>query len=135
VTEALTRGIHHLGLAVRDLDGTVAFFTEALGWTVVGRNDDYPSAFVSDGSITLTLWRVRDPETAIGFDRRSNLGLHHLALAVPDVAALHETFERVSTYPGVSVEFAPGPFRAGSDKLHCIVAIPDGIRLEFAASN
>lgn len=132
MTEALTRGIHHLGLAVRDLDATVAFFTTALDWSEVGRNADYPSAFVSDASITLTLWQVKEPETAHGFDRRANVGLHHLALAVPDEAALHATFERVSAHPGVTVEFAPGPTRPGSPNLHFIIALADGIRLEFA---
>lgn len=133
MTEALTRGVHHLGLAVRDLGASVDFFIQTLGWKEVGRNDDYPCVFVSDGSITLTLWRVKDPGTAIGFDRRANIGLHHLALAVPDEPALQATFERVSAHPGVTVEFAPGPFRPGSENLHFIVAMADGIRLEFAA--
>ena len=133
MSEAITRGVHHVGLAVPDLDTAVAFFTDALGWTLVGRNDGYPSAFVSDGSVMVTLWRVADPDTAAAFDRRANVGLHHLALAVADEAALHAAFDRVRMHPGVIVEFAPGPIRPGLEQQHFICAMPGGLRLEFTA--
>jgi len=131
MSEALTCGVHHVGLAVPDLDAAVTFFCGTLGWKELARNEQYPSAFVSDGSTTLTLWRVADPATAIPFDRRANIGLHHLALAVPDEAALLATFEKVSSHPGVVIEFAPGPVRPGVDRKHFICAMPGGLRLEF----
>jgi len=133
MSEAITRGVHHVGLAVPDLDAAVAFFTGALGWALVGRNDGYPSAFVSDGSVMVTLWRVADPDTAAAFDRRANVGLHHLALAVADEAALHAAFDRVRMHPGVTIEFAPGPIRPGLEQQHFICAMPGGLRLEFTA--
>jgi catechol 2,3-dioxygenase-like lactoylglutathione lyase family enzyme len=133
MTEAITRGVHHVGLAVPDLDAAVAFFADALGWRVVGRNDAYPSAFVSDGTVMLTLWRVADPDAATPFDRRANVGLHHLALAVDDAAALDAAFERVRAHPGVAIEFAPGPIRPGAEQRHFICAMPGGLRLEFTA--
>jgi catechol 2,3-dioxygenase-like lactoylglutathione lyase family enzyme len=132
MTSTLTRGVHHVGLAVPDLDGVVQFFIEALGWELVGARPDYPAAFVSDGSITLTLWRVADPENAIAFDRRANIGLHHLALAVADEATLMTVYERVRHHPGVETEFAPEPNRASSSIRHFICAMPGGIRVEFA---
>jgi catechol 2,3-dioxygenase-like lactoylglutathione lyase family enzyme len=127
----ITLGLHHVGLAVPDVDAACKFFCEALDWTVIGRNDEYPSAFVTDGTVTLTLWRVSDPVSAVAFDRRSNIGLHHLALAVIDEMALQITYERVMQHPGVVIEFAPGPVRAGSDRKHFICAMPGGLRLEF----
>jgi catechol 2,3-dioxygenase-like lactoylglutathione lyase family enzyme len=131
--EALTCGLHHVGLAVPDLVAATGFFCDALGWWEVGRNEQYPAAFVSDGSVTLTLWLVSDPTTAVAFDRRANVGLHHLALTVDDEAALDVTFARVSRHPDVSIEFAPGPTRPGSHRKHFICAMPGGIRLEFVA--
>jgi catechol 2,3-dioxygenase-like lactoylglutathione lyase family enzyme len=127
-------GRHHVGLAVPDLEAAIDFFRDALGWKELGRNDAYPAAaagFITDGSTTLTLWRVEDPATAVPFDRRRNVCLHHPALAVADEPALHTAFEKVRTYPGVSVEFAPGPPWVGSDRKHFIIAMPDGLRLEF----
>lgn len=132
MTSTLTHGVHHVGLAVPDLDGAVRFFIEALGWEIVGGRPDYPAVFVSDGSVTVTLWRVADPENAIAFDRRANIGLHHLALAVRDESTLTTVYERVRHHPGVETEFAAEPNRPGSSTRHFICAMPGGIRVEFA---
>ncbi|UPG94545.1 VOC family protein [Luteibacter aegosomatissinici] len=133
--QSATCGIHHVGLAVPDLDTAMDFFVDALGWESLGRNDDYPAGFVSDGVITLTLWRVAFPTEATPFDRRKNVGLHHLAIAVSDEAALHAVFARVSNFPGVTIEFPPGPTRPGSARMHFICGMPGGIRLEFTPLN
>ena len=132
MTDALTHGVHHVGLAVRDLDEATSFFCGTLGFKEVGRNDVYPAVFVSDGGVTLTIWRVSDPQNAVAFNRKTNIGLHHLALAVADQVALATVYERVRSHPGVVVEFAPEPVLAGSTTHHFICAIPGGIRIEFA---
>ncbi len=132
MTEKLTRGAHHIGLTVPDLDEARAFFCGVLGFDEVGGVPAYPSIFVSDGAILLTLWRAADPLTARAFDRRTNIGLHHLSLAVADDAALEAAWAEISAHPGVVVDFAPGPMRPGSATRHFLVFIPGGIRIEFA---
>jgi len=132
VTDKLTRGVHHIGLTVPDLDQARAFFCGVLGFDEVGGVPTYPAIFVSDGGILLTLWRAADPITARPFDRRSKIGLHHLSLAVADDAALQRTWKKVSTHPEVVVDAAPGPIRPGSATNHFLVFIPGGIRIEFA---
>src|ERR1700733_2742410 len=84
------------------------------------------------GVVTLTIWRVTDPGNAVPFNRKTNIGLHHLALAVADEAALATVYQRVSKHPGVMLEFAPEPVRPGSTTHHFICAIPGGLRIEFA---
>ena len=81
---ARTRGAHHVGLTVPDVEVARRFFVEALGFDTVGGWPDCLAAFVSDGTLMITLWRAADPDTATPFDRRANLGLHHLALRVGD---------------------------------------------------
>ena len=132
MTNALTRGAHHIALAVPDLDAATRFFCDTLGFSVVGERPDYPARFVSDGTTLLTLWQVSDPATATQFDRRANIGLHHLALAVADDATLETVHARVSGHPGVTIEFAPEPTREGATTRHFICAMPGGIRIEFA---
>jgi catechol 2,3-dioxygenase-like lactoylglutathione lyase family enzyme len=132
MTDKLTRGVHHIGLTVPDLDQARRFFCDLLGFDEVGGVPDYPSIFVSDGSILLTLWRAADPVTARAFDRRANIGLHHLSLAVADDAALEVAWGKVSTHPEVVVDAVPGPIRSGSSTRHFLVFIPGGIRIEFA---
>ena len=129
---ALTKGAHHIGLTVPDLDQATAFFRDALGFAVVGEVPDYPARFVSDGTTLLTLWQAKDPAKAARFDRHRNVGLHHLALAVTDRAALDRVHGRIADWPGVELEFGPGPMRPGSSVDHLIAAIPGGIRVEFA---
>jgi predicted pyridoxine 5'-phosphate oxidase superfamily flavin-nucleotide-binding protein/catechol 2,3-dioxygenase-like lactoylglutathione lyase family enzyme len=128
----LTLGAHHIGLAVLDLDAASAFFCEVLGFSVAGEVPAYPARFVSDGVTLITLWQVEDPETATPFDRRRNVGLHHLALKVADAGTLDLVHQRVRDWPGTAIEFAPGPMRAGSPVSHMICTIPGGIRVEFA---
>ncbi|AUT74613.1 VOC family protein [Paraburkholderia hospita] len=129
-TQALTSGIDHVGLAVRDLNLTRDFFVECLHWKQVGEKPDYPAAFVSDGHVMLTLWQVTNQANLVAFDRKTNVGLHHLALRVGSEEALNEIFARVSQWPGVKVEFAPENLGAGP-KRHTMIYEPGGIRLEF----
>ncbi len=134
MSQALTHGIHHVGLSVPDLAAAERFFVDALGWTVVGGSPAYPAVFVSDGTVMVTLWRVAEPGRAAPFDRRANVGLHHLALRVADRGALRAVHDRLRSWPGVSIEFAPAPMRAGSETHHFICAMPGGVRLEFTAA-
>jgi catechol 2,3-dioxygenase-like lactoylglutathione lyase family enzyme len=131
MTDKLTCGVHHVGLTVPDLESARAFFCDTLGFEVVGGKPDYPAVFVSDGTVMLTLWRAEDPRTARAFDRRANIGLHHLALAVASDDALDRAWEKVSAHPGVVVDVPPSPTRPGSPTRHFLVFIPGGIRLEL----
>jgi catechol 2,3-dioxygenase-like lactoylglutathione lyase family enzyme len=126
-----TCGVDHVGLSVRDLESTRRFFCDCVGWRVVGERPEYPAAFVSDGEQLVTLWQVEAPVKAVAFDRRRNVGLHHLAFAVADQAGLDALYKRVAIWPGVVVEFAP-ELSGNGPKIHFIVLEPSGIRIEFA---
>ncbi len=132
MTGKLTRGVHHVGLTVPNLDQARAFFCGTLAFDEVGGVPDYPAIFVSDGTILLTLWRAADPVTARAFDRRANIGLHHLSLLVADDAALAAAWDAVTAHPEVVVDAAPCAIRSGSTARHFLIFIPGGIRLEFA---
>jgi catechol 2,3-dioxygenase-like lactoylglutathione lyase family enzyme len=125
----ITKGINHLGLAVLDLDKTAKFFVDGLGWTESGRDPTYPRTAVSDGHVRLTLWQV-DRSRPVGFDRRRNVGLHHLALEVSCEADLNSVMERLSTYPGLTIEFSPELVGNGPRK-HMMCYEPGGLRIEF----
>jgi len=129
----LTQGAHHVGLTVPNLDATRDFFTGVLGYSVVGERPEYPAAFVSDGATMITLWQANDPSTAVPFDRKSVIGLHHLALKVPNHEALENLGKTLATTDGVDIEFAPESL--GETPLrHLMCTIPGGIRVEFIAT-
>src|SRR5258708_37024060 len=127
----LTVGVDHVGLAVKDLGLARRFFCDCLGWRVVGENQSYPASFVSDGNGIVTLWQVEDPEKCVPFDRRRNIGLHHLALKVVDRKALDALHARVAAWPGTMIEFAPERSGKGP-KVHFMVREPGGTRIELA---
>ena len=89
----------------------------------------YPAAFVSDGATMLTLWQAERGDGATAFDRRANLGLHHLALRVRE-GALDALHERLAPRDDVVVEFAPESLGEGPTR-HMMTRIPGGLRVEF----
>lgn len=130
--QPLTRGAHHIGLTVPDLDRTRRFFTDVLGLSQVGEVPDYPAVFLSDGAIMITLWQAADPANATPFDRRNVIGLHHFALTVDGSDALDSLHETLQQQDDVVIEFAPESLGGGATR-HMIVYIPGGIRVEFIA--
>lgn len=128
-----TMGAHHIGLTVANLARVTEFFTETLGFDLAREVPDYPAVFVSDGAIMITLWQAADPATATPFDRKTNIGLHHLALRVADAATLAAIQTRLEALDDVEIEFAPEPLRGGP-VTHMMCLIPGGIRMEFIAA-
>jgi catechol 2,3-dioxygenase-like lactoylglutathione lyase family enzyme len=129
-----TKGVHHVGLTVRNLDAARHFFVNTLGYEQVGEIDEYPAVFLSDGSTMITLWQVEDPTKAVSFDRKSVIGLHHLALSVDGDAALDVLCEHLKANGDVEIEFEPEELLGGPTR-HMICSIPGGdIRIEFIAA-
>lgn len=120
--------LHHLGLAVSNLNESAHFFTEYLEWKIVKKKPHYPAIFVSSGEFMITLWQTQDD--AEPFDRNNNVGLHHLALRVESEIELQSVFERVQHHKNVSIEFPPELLNDGPAK-HFMMLDPSGIRIEF----
>ena len=130
MTNALTRGAHHVGLTVPDLAETRRFFTETLGFEQVGEVPEYPAVFLSDATTMITLWQAENPRTAIAFDRKNVIGLHHLALLVDNHAALETLYQKLKSNGDTDIEFAPEPLGENGVR-HMMTNIPGGIRVEF----
>lgn len=131
-TAPRTAGVHHVGLTVADLDEAATFFREALAFEAIGGVPDYPAAFLSDGSVMLTLWQASAGADATPFDRKRNLGLHHLSLQVAgddDLDALHRA---LAGRGDVEIEFPPEALGGGPTR-HLMCTIPGGLRLELIA--
>lgn len=132
INAARTQGVHHVGLTVPELDAARNFFVDGLGFEPVGGVPDYPAVFLSDGTTLITLWQAEDPASAVAFDRRRVIGLHHLALRVADPAALASLHRELERRDDVSIEFAPESLGGGPSR-HMMCRIPGNIRLEVIA--
>lgn len=129
-TKQAVGGLDHLGLAVLDLEASADFFINALDFELAGGDPEYPAKFLDNGQMFLTLWQVSEPSSAARFDRRNNVGLHHLALEVSSFEQLDHLYAVVSEWPGVVIEFAPELAYGGPAK-HMMINEPSGNRLEL----
>mmetsp|Transcript_3713 Transcript_3713/g.7096 ORF Transcript_3713/g.7096 Transcript_3713/m.7096 type:complete len:140 (-) Transcript_3713:67-486(-) len=126
--QSLISGIHHVGLSVSDLTASLKFFSDALGYAQAGEVPSYPAVFVSNGKSFITLWQTEKDANA--FDRKKNVGLHHLSLQVPSEDALGAVFATVKKHPGVVVEFEPEALGKGPAR-HFMFREPSGNRIEI----
>ena len=130
IAQAPVGGVDHVGLSVSDLGASESFFVKYAGFKAFNRDDSYPAVFLNNGSVTLTLWRVKNLETAIKFDRKNNVGLHHVAFSVSSFEALYELYEKLKKDKNVIIEFAPELLGKGPTK-HMMIYEPSGNRVEF----
>ncbi|MEL0640390.1 VOC family protein [Pseudoalteromonas aliena] len=125
-------GVDHLGLTVSNLDASKAFFTDVLGFKMLGNDPTYPAYFLSNNKITITLWRVKDDTKRVEFNRSENVGLHHLALSVESIKKLSELHEHLKIQNNIIIEFAPENLGKGPTQ-HMMIREPSGNRIEFIA--
>lgn len=83
-------GVHHIGIAVKDLDEAVAKYTGVLG-TGLQSTHDVPEtgtrlAFLSAGNTQLELLASARPDGSIAqFIASHGEGIHHICLEVDDI--------------------------------------------------
>jgi methylmalonyl-CoA epimerase len=92
--------LDHVGIAVRNLDESLAFFRDALGLEVGAREDvasqDVRAQFIPTGGASLELLAATSPSSPIAkFLEKRGPGLHHITLRVDDIrAALRQLADR-----------------------------------------
>ena len=87
----LTR-IHHVGIAVADMDESIERYRAALGAELVHRavneKEGLEAAFLRTGEGEVELMTATRPESPVGkFLAKRGPGLHHVAYGVSDIAA------------------------------------------------
>jgi methylmalonyl-CoA/ethylmalonyl-CoA epimerase len=88
----MVRGIHHLGIAVQDLDAAVATYRRLFGAEVEHRatveDQGVEACSLRVGADRVELLAPLGPDTPVGrFLASRGPGMHHVALEVDDVAA------------------------------------------------
>ena len=87
--------IHHIAIAVRDLDVALAFYRDALGLEMKERREvpeeGVEIAFLPAGEGQIELLRPLSEESGVaGFLEKRGEGLHHVCLGVEDIDAAME---------------------------------------------
>ena len=88
--------IDHIGVAVEDLDESIALYGERLGMEVQHREtveeQGVEAVLLGVGESHVELLRPLGPDTAVGkFLARSGPGLHHVAYGTDDIDSALET--------------------------------------------
>jgi methylmalonyl-CoA/ethylmalonyl-CoA epimerase len=118
------RGIHHLGVAVDDLDAALETYSRVFAAELAHR-DTVPAqgveaAAVRIGDSTVELLASLGPETPVGkFLAKRGPGMHHVAYGVDD---LDEELERLSAEGAHMIDTEP---RAGLFGLEVAFIHPD----------
>lgn len=87
--------VHHVGIAVRDLDAAIAFYATTFGVEFTYRHtaadQGVEEAMGRVGESWIQLLRPLGPDTPVGrYIERRGEGVHHIGYAVPDVSAALE---------------------------------------------
>src|SRR5438445_6536133 len=88
----MIRGVHHLGIAVSDLDGAILVYTDLFGATLEHRerveDQGVEAASLWVGESRVELLQALGPDTPVGkFVAKRGPGMHHVAFEVDDLAA------------------------------------------------
>ena len=118
--------IHHLGVAVRDLDEAVGTYERLFGariehrGTLADQGVEAAAVLVGDGRVEL-LAALRD-DTPVGrFLAKRGPGMHHVAYEVPDVAA------ELESLAAEGVELVDERPRAGLFGMEVAFVHPDAV--------
>ncbi|MEU2238969.1 MULTISPECIES: VOC family protein [Streptomyces] len=126
-----TLATHHVGLNVTDLERSLAFYGDVLGFDVLGEGKEEESRFAflgQDGRLVLTLW-----EQAEGTYDSGRPGLHHLAFEVETVQQVRAA-EAALTALGASFAYeGVVAHHEGAASGGIFFHDPDGTRLEISS--
>jgi glyoxylase I family protein len=111
--------IHHIAIKASDLAMAKAFYTETLGFPIVGGIPNSEIVFINIGGTTIELMSGTPTET-----EANGCGLIHLAFEVPDVDATY------AALVSKGVQFHVTPRSVGDIRLAFFHG-PDGVELEL----
>jgi methylmalonyl-CoA epimerase len=112
----MIQGIDHIAIAVADLDAAIQMFESVLGMKVKHREDvagfQVKIATLGTGGTDIELIQATSPDSPVAkFVAERGPGLHHVALAVPDI----ETALGMLREQGVQlIDQTPRPGKDGS---------------------
>jgi methylmalonyl-CoA/ethylmalonyl-CoA epimerase len=117
------KAIHHLGIAVRSIESQRSFYEDVLGAEFEGY-EDVPAqqvrvAFFRIGEVRLELLEPTDAASPVAkFLEKRGEGLHHVALAVEDIAA------RIAEWQAAGLKMIDETPRPGAHQMQIAFAHP-----------
>jgi len=87
---AILKKVDHIGIAVKNLDETIPYYTETLGLSVLKieevASESVRVAFIDAGNVKLELLEPMSTQSAIhSFIEKKGEGIHHIAFGVEGI--------------------------------------------------
>ena len=104
--------IHHIAIAVEDLDKALTFYRDALG-SVASERREVPDegveiAFLPMGESEIELLRPLEPDNNIGrFIAKRGEGIHHICLLVDNIEVAVERLENQGAHMATEIRSHP----------------------------
>jgi methylmalonyl-CoA epimerase len=129
--------VHHLGIAVQDLDAAILIYADMFGATLEHRerveDQGVEAASLRIGDFRIELLQPLGPETPVGkFLAKRGPGMHHVAFQVADLAA---ELERMKAHDVLLIDEKP---RLGMFGLQVAFIHPEatgGVLAEFVSDD
>jgi methylmalonyl-CoA epimerase len=108
--------VHHIAIAVQDLDAALPFYSDALGM-VLGERHTVPEegvevAILPVGDSEIELLEPLDPGNSIGrFLEKRGEGIHHICILVDDIEATIEQLVQTGAQMATEVREHPNGTR------------------------
>jgi len=109
------RSIDHIAIAVHDLESSIDFYTNVLGFELherrktEGKKTAMVSAVLKAGPLTVVLLEGTSPESQVSkFIEHYGAGVQHLAIAVEDLPAMAERLKQAGLEFDTTVIESPG---------------------------
>lgn len=133
----MSLSIHHIAIAVRDLEAALAFYRDALGLEMTERRivpqEGVEIAFLPMGESEIELLRPLDDDSGVArFLEKRGEGLHHICVRVNDILA---AMERLKAAGATLLSEEP---RVGADGTRYVFIHPKsafGVLLELYERN
>jgi methylmalonyl-CoA epimerase len=133
----MTPGLHHVGIAVDDLDAAILVYADLFGATLEHRerveDQGVEAASLRVGESRIELLQPLGPDTPVGkFLAKRGPGMHHLAFEVEDLAA---ELDRLKALDVVLIDEQP---RRGMFGLQVAFVHPEatgGVLAEFVSDD
>jgi len=128
--------IHHVDLVVTDLERSLAFYQELLGWTESGEIEGERGERVvyiwppeRDGAGSIGLRAAQSDANPVPYERYG-VGVHHLAFNAESRAEVDERFAWLQTR-GIRIESEPREYDYMPGYYAVFFYDPDGLKLEL----